>query len=74
MERYNKIMQFFWLVMGVLLVVVVTFLSIKEGFSKWAGYYFMAILCFLMYFVKKWMMKRMEKHHSWIQEQKEKQN
>jgi uncharacterized membrane protein len=71
MESYNKVMQFFWLAMGVVLTVVITFLGFKEGFGKWVGYYLMAGLCFLMYFVKRWMMKRMEKHNAWIQEQKE---
>lgn len=64
-------MQAFWLAIGCILLIVITYLVITEGFNKWGGYYIMAVMCFLVYLVRRWMMKRMKKHQVWMQEQQE---
>ncbi len=73
MQLYNKIMSYFWLAAGCVLLVVITYLSMTQGIKKWGFYYFFVVSAFGMYFFKKWMMKRMEKHIAYLQEQQAKQ-
>lgn len=70
MNFYNKIMLYFWLMAAILIFIVITYLSITEGFKKWAFYYVFAFLAFLAFFTRRWMMKRMEKHLQFLEEQK----
>lgn len=71
MNFYNKIMLYFWLFTAILIFIVITYLSITEGFKKWAFYYVFALLAFLAFITRRWMMKRMEKHLNFLEEQKE---
>ncbi len=73
MQLYNKIMSYFWLAAGCLLLVVISYLSITQGIKKWGFYFFFVVSAFGMYFFKRWMMKRMEKHLAYLQEQQTKQ-
>lgn len=70
MNFYNKIMLYFWLFTAILIFIVITYLSISEGFKKWAFYYVFALLAFLAFITRRWMMKRMEKHLKFLEEQK----
>ena len=72
MGMYNKLMLRFWLVISIIIPIIVTYLCITEGFKTWASYYVLAVLAFMMYIVRKWMMKRMEKHLQFLEEQKKK--
>ncbi len=65
-------MIYFWLGMSIVLIVSITYFGITEGFNKWAFYYVYALLAILMYFVRKWMVKRMEKHQQFLENQKKK--
>ena len=69
MERYNQIMLYFWLLVGVFALVAVTYLGSVEGFSKWAYYYIFAGLAFLMFFMRRYMMRRMKRHIEFLEEQ-----
>jgi hypothetical protein len=69
MRGYNNIMLYFWLAIGFLLLIIISYLSITEGFGKWGFYYVFVGLCFLMFFMRKWMMKRMDKHMKYLEEQ-----
>lgn len=69
MNFYNKIMLYFWLAAAILIFIVITYLSITEGFKKWSFYYVFAFLAFLAFITRKWMMKRMEKHLQFLEEQ-----
>lgn len=62
-------MLYFWLAIGFLLLVVVSYLCITDGFGRWGTYYIFVLLCFIMYFMRKWMMKRYEKHMKFLEEQ-----
>jgi len=55
--------------MAVFLFIVVTYMAISEGFRKWAFYYVFAGIALLMFIVRKWMIKRMEKHMKYLEEQ-----
>jgi hypothetical protein len=66
-------MSYFWLAAGCILLVVISYLSFTQGIKKWGFYYFFVFSAFGMYFFKKWMMKRMEKHLAYLQEQQAKQ-
>ena len=72
MQFYNKIMSYFWLLAGCVLLVTITYLSFTQGIKKWGFYYFFVVSAFGMFFFKRWMMKRMEKHLAYLQEQQAK--
>lgn len=72
MQLYNKIMLYFWLFAGILIFLVVTYMGLteKSGFKIWAYYYLFSALSILMFVVRRWMMKRMDNHVKWMEEQK----
>jgi hypothetical protein len=72
MNLYNKIMLNFWLAVGVVLLVFVTYKSLTDGFNKWGYYYVFAGLALLMYVTRKFMMKRMQKHLEYLENKNEK--
>lgn len=74
MQFYNKIMLWFWLLIGFLTLIVVTVMGFKHGFGVWAFYYIFVLIAFGMYFFRRWMMKRMEKHMKWLEENKKSNN
>jgi preprotein translocase subunit YajC len=41
---------------------------VTEGAQTWAAYFIVPAMALIMYFTKKWMMKRMKKH---LQEMKD---
>jgi preprotein translocase subunit YajC len=45
-------------------------MSYSEGIKKWGFYYIFVASAFLMFLVKRWMMKRMQKHLNYLEEQK----
>lgn len=69
MNVYNKIMKVFWVFFAILLFLLVTYKCCTEGFERWAVYYLFVLLALGMYFFKTWMMKRMERHIAYMQEQ-----
>ena len=62
----------FWLAVGVVLLVFVTYKSLTDGFNKWGYYYVFAGLALLMYVTRKFMMKRMQKHLEYLENKNEK--
>lgn len=70
MKFYNKIMLYFWLFVAAFLFIAVTYLCIMEGFRKWGFYYLFVGLTVFMYFMRRWMMKRMDRHMQYLEEQK----
>ena len=69
MNKYNQLMLKFWLVVSIILPLVITYFVITVGFKKWGQYYVLAIFTFLMYIVRRWMMKRMQKHLEFLEDQ-----
>ena len=69
MNKYNQLMLKFWLVVSIILPLVITYFVITDGFKKWGQYYVLAIFTFLMYIVRRWMMKRMKKHLEFLDDQ-----
>lgn len=63
-------MLYFWLIAGAVITIGITYMVITEGFRKWRFYYVFAVLCFIMYFMRKWMMKRMDNHLEFLESQK----
>ncbi len=70
MKTYNQIMRYFWLSASVIILIVTTFMSFKEGFNKWGYYYIFVLTTLGVYFLKTWMMKRMEKHTAFLKDKK----
>ncbi len=71
METYNKIMHYFWLAASILTTIIVTIMGFVEGFDRWSLYYVFAGMSALMYLFKRWMMKRMQRHIEYLEQQKE---
>lgn len=71
METYNKIMLYFWLAASILTTIIVTIMGFVEGFDRWSLYYVFAGMSALMYSFKRWMMKRMQRHIEYLEQQKE---
>lgn len=69
MQTYNRIMLYFWLIVAALIFVAITYLSLTDGWKKWAFYYIFVVTSLGMFFFKKWMMKRMENHIAFMEEQ-----
>lgn len=36
MKLYNRIMELFWLAVGIIIIIMVTVMCLKESFSSWA--------------------------------------
>gem|GEM_PF-234893 len=66
MQTYNKIMLYFWLFAGIISFLIVTYNCVTIGIDKWGSYYVSSVIAFLMFFFKRWMMKRMEKHNEYL--------
>ncbi|MEY4604813.1 MAG: hypothetical protein RIT43_2105 [Bacteroidota bacterium] len=74
MEFYNRIMTYVWLIAGVSIFVMTTFMCFTDDFRKWVYYYLFSVISFAMYFMKRWMVKRMEKHLKYLEEQQKQKN
>lgn len=73
MNLYNKIMLNFWLFAAILIFIVVTFKGFQDDFKIWGYYYMFGGLALIMFFARRFMMRRMEKHLKYMEEQKEKE-
>ncbi|MNU50432.1 hypothetical protein D3C71_393980 [compost metagenome] len=72
MKTYNRIMELFWLSVGIIIIIMVTVMCLKESFSSWAVYYVFALMALGTYFMRRFMRKRMEKHQAFLESQKQK--
>ena len=70
MKIYNKIMSYFWLFSAIAIFLIVTYMSFKEGFNIWSYYYVFVLTSLAVYFLKTWMMKRMDRHNEFLKEKK----
>lgn len=69
MKTYIRIMEIFWLSASILTFIMVTIMCLKENFASWAPYYTFSVLALAVYFVRRFMRKRMERHQQWLNEQ-----
>ena len=53
--------------------MITSYMSFSEGIKKWGFYYVFVAIALMMFFFKKWMMNRMEKHLQFLEEQKKKE-
>ena len=74
MRLYNTIMQYFWLCAGIAIFGITTYMSFTDGLAKWGFYYIFMAIAFAMFFFKRWMTKRMEKHLEYLNQQQQEQN
>lgn len=63
-------MLYFWLVAAILIFLVVTYMGFAHSFKIWGYYYLFAGLSLLMFLGRRWMMKRMERHIEFLEQQK----
>ncbi|MEN9743847.1 MAG: hypothetical protein RLZZ65_1652 [Bacteroidota bacterium] len=69
-SRYNLISGYFWLAIAAITFLAVCYKIFREGPQTWVAYFIIPAMALIMYFTKKWMMKRMEKHLKALQEEK----
>ena len=69
MKTYNLIMGYFWIAVAIVSFTVVTYNCFTLGFEKWAGYYIFTLVAAGMYFMKKWMMARVNRHENFLRDQ-----
>jgi hypothetical protein len=69
MKKYNRFMELFWLSITVAIILVVTFMGIKEGFDTWYINYVFAAMSAGTFFMRRYMRRRMEKHEAFLQQQ-----
>jgi c-di-AMP phosphodiesterase-like protein len=74
MENYNKFMLKLWFVASIAIPIVVTYLVITEGFKKWGAYYVLAAFTIIIYLLRRYMMKRMEKHLQYLKQKEDSGN
>jgi hypothetical protein len=60
-------MLYLWLMVTIVSAIIVTFKCISEGFERWYSYYVISVISFFMYIIRRWMMKRMEKHLEYLE-------
>ncbi len=65
-------MLYVWLFVAVASFIIVTVMGFKEGFDRWFSSYVLSAIALLMFFVRKWMMNRMQKHMDYLNSSKEK--
>lgn len=72
MNFYNKIMLYFWLAVAVVIIVGTSYLclTVDSGFKRYGYSYIFGGIAILMFFFKRWMMRRVEKHMKFLEEQK----
>ncbi|MES2798722.1 MAG: hypothetical protein V4638_01790 [Bacteroidota bacterium] len=63
---YNKVMQMFWLLAAIGIAGYVSYMSYTDGIKKWGYYYIFAVLALIMYLMRRWMMKRMQRHMEFL--------
>ncbi len=63
-------MLYFWLAAAIIIFIITSYMSYSEGIKKWGFYYIFVASALLMFIVKRWMMRRMEKHLNYLEEQK----
>lgn len=68
MDLYNKVMLYFWLMLSIVSAIITTYKGFVEGFDRWYFYYAVSVVAILMFFFKKWMVKRMQKHIEYLNE------
>lgn len=64
MRTYNKIMQYFWLLMAIAITAFVTYKGSAEGFDRWSPIYIFAALALVIFLLRRFMMKKVERHYA----------
>lgn len=62
MELYNKIMLKVWLIVAIVVFLFTTYKCVVEDYRQWVFMYVIPVIAFFMWMMKRWMMRRMEKH------------
>jgi bacteriorhodopsin len=74
MHTYNRIMLYFWLIAAISILVFITYMSFTDGIKKWGYYYIFSLIALVMFFLRRIMMRRMDKHLAFLEEQKNKKD
>lgn len=61
-----------WLLIAIVVFTITTYMCITDDYRQWMYYYAIVGIALVMYFVKRYMMKRMEKHLEFLEQEKRK--
>lgn len=62
MKTLNKVMEMFWLALGVVILCISSYMLYISDFHDFYMYAIITALPFAMFFARRFMRKRMEKH------------
>jgi hypothetical protein len=62
MSKVHLYLERFWLVIGCLAAIVTTIYMIQDGFDKTKIFWLLTGVAFAMYFMRRGVRKRLEKH------------
>lgn len=60
MLRLSKIMELFWLLLGVLTLIAVLYLGATQGFQEFKIWFLFPAVAFAMYFFRRFMRRKMK--------------
>lgn len=60
-QTINRIMEIFWLSLGVVSLVAVLYLNFNQGFDKYAFYFVFPAIALFAFMMRRFMRKRVEK-------------
>lgn len=61
MKTYNKFMVILWLVIAIVITLFITYKSVTEGLNRWGFMYIFAAMAFMMFFLRRFTSRRVEK-------------
>ena len=67
MELYNKIMLKVWLVLAIAIFILTTIMCFVDDYRQWVFYYVVSLIALVMFLMKRYMIRRMEKHNEFLQ-------
>jgi hypothetical protein len=62
-------MQVFWLSLAIVILLANTYMVVTEGWNQWGVNYIFAALALFIFLIRRMMMKRMQKHQQFLEEQ-----
>ena len=60
MVRLSKIMELFWLLLGIVSLIAVLYLVVTQGFSEFKLWFLFPVVAFAMYFFRRFMSRKMK--------------
>ncbi len=60
MDKIARMMEYFWLALGVVSTGVATYIAIAHGWAAGRVFFWFPLVCFAMFFYRRFMRKKMK--------------